>query len=206
MRLDSSDTMANRPHTPAACVNEHIRVTYKNTKKATNAKYEAVLININGILRDNGLELNPRRIEEDDIRFLLEYWGDKVISTRNWYLHILNRYLKFYGNNIVENMEINLGYNDRPNVDWLSDEECVRLMQAPKTLWRMSSSTWSSAWGYASPKSSNSMWVTSTSAMTLASAPSRSAARVVGRGSGGPSPSIRTARGSSGPGWRSVPR
>ena len=63
--------MANRPHTPTACVNEHIRVTYKNTKKATSAKYEAVLININGILRDNGLELNPRRIAEDDIRFHL---------------------------------------------------------------------------------------------------------------------------------------
>ena len=125
--------MANRPHTPAACVNEHIRVTYKNTKKATSAKYEAVLININGILRDNGLELNPRRIGEDDIRFLLEYWGDRAISTRNWYLHILNRYLKFYDNTVVEDMEINLGYDDRPNVDWLSDEECIRLMQAPKT-------------------------------------------------------------------------
>ena len=125
--------MANRPHTPTACVNEHIRVTYRNTKKATSAKYEAVLININGILRDNGLELNPRRIGEDDIRFLLEYWGDKAISTRNWYLHILNRYLKFYDNTVVEDMEINLGYDDRPNVDWLSDEECIRLMQAPKT-------------------------------------------------------------------------
>ena len=88
----SSDTMTNRPHTPTTCVNEHIRVTYKNTEKVTSAKYEAVLININGILRDNGLELNPRRIGEDDIRFLLEYWGNKAISTRNWYLHILSRY------------------------------------------------------------------------------------------------------------------
>ena len=125
--------MANRPHTPAACINEHIRVTYKNTKKSTSSKYEAVLININGILRDNGLELNPRNIGEDDIRFLLEHWEGKAISTRNWYLHILNRYLKYYGNTVIEDMEINLGYDDRPNVDWLSDEECIRLMQAPKT-------------------------------------------------------------------------
>lgn len=125
--------MANRPHTPAACINEHIRVTYKNTKKSTSSKYEAVLININGILRDNGLELNPRNIGEDDIRFLLEHWEGKAISTRNWYLHILNRYLKYYGNAVIEDMDINLGYDDRPNVDWLSDEECIRLMQAPKT-------------------------------------------------------------------------
>ncbi len=125
--------MANRPHTPAACIAEHLRVTYKNSKKETVGKYQATLYNITDILRDNGLELNPRKVDEDDIRFLLEHWSNLAISTRNGYLHIFNRYLKFYDNKIIEEMEINLGYDDRPNVDWLTDEECTRLMEAPKT-------------------------------------------------------------------------
>ena len=133
MKRESSDTMANKAHSPASCISEHIRITYKNTKKSTSSKYEAVLININGILRDNGLELNPRNISEDDIGFLLEFWSDKAISTRNWYLHIFNRYLKHFNNNVIEDMQIDLGYDDRPNVNWLSDEDYLTLMTASKT-------------------------------------------------------------------------
>ena len=181
-------------------------MTYKNTKKATSAKYEAVLININGILRDNGLELNPRRIEEDGIRFLLEYWGDEAISTRNWYLHILSRYLKFYGNNVVEGMEINLGYDDRPNVDWLSDEECIKLMQAHKTPLEDVVIHLELCMGLRVSEVIKFRVGDVHFNDDPASAPSQSAARVAGRGSGGPPPSIRTARGSSGPGWRSVPK
>ena len=125
--------MVCKSYSPSSCVNEHIKTTYRRTKKETSDKYLGVLNNINDILRDNGLEMNPRHIDEDVIGFLLEHWSDKAISTRNWYLHIMNRYLKFHKNDIIERMEIELGYDDRPNVDWLSDEECIRLMECDKT-------------------------------------------------------------------------
>ena len=125
--------MPCKPYSPTQCVDDHIRVTYKKSKRETYEKYRSVLYNINSILRENGLEMNPRHITEDDIGFLLEYWEDKAISTRNWYLHIMNRYLQYYKNDVIEKMEIELGYDRRPHADWLSEEDCTALMECEKT-------------------------------------------------------------------------
>lgn len=125
--------MVGKNYSPTSCINEHVRKTYKNCKKETSDKYLMVLQNINAIIKDNGFETNPRYVDEDTIQFLLEYWGDYAISTKKWYLHILNRYLKIYNNSVIEEMEIYLGYDDRPNVEWLSDDESTILMETRLT-------------------------------------------------------------------------
>ena len=116
--------MAKGNYSATTCIKEHLDITYKRTKPETREKYAAVLYNINSVLRENNQETNPRKIDEKTINFLLRFWDDLAISTKNWYLHILNRYLKHFKNEIIENMMIELGYDERPNVDWLSDEEC----------------------------------------------------------------------------------
>ncbi|MFA6813572.1 MAG: hypothetical protein WCR45_10915 [Bacteroidaceae bacterium] len=110
------------------CIKEHLATTYKRCKPATVEKYAGVLYNINSILRENGLETQPRKIGEDEVTFLLEQWGPLEVSTKEWYLHIFNRYLKCFKNEIIDDMQIQLGYDMRPNVDWLSDEESDILM------------------------------------------------------------------------------
>lgn len=121
--------MAKGNFSATTCIKEHLDITYKRTKSETKEKYAAVLYNINSILKENGQETNPRKMDENTINFLLRFWDDLAISTKNWYLHILNRYLKHFKNEIIEDMQIELGYDERPNVDWLSKEECDLVLK-----------------------------------------------------------------------------
>lgn len=116
-----------------SCIREHVAHTYKRTKEETRRKYENVLYSINSLLMEKGFDANPRNIDEDTVLFLLEEWGPLAISTKEWYLHILNRYLAYFNNPVIKDMEIELGYDDRPNVDWLSDEEYQILLDADMT-------------------------------------------------------------------------
>lgn len=123
--------MAKGNYSPTSCIKEHLDVTYRKTKESTRNKYAGILYMVNDILRTHGMETHPRKIDDDDITFLLEYWGGYAISTRKWYFHIINRYLRYFGNDIIEKMDPQFGYDDRPNVDWLTDEQCTRLMSFP---------------------------------------------------------------------------
>lgn len=120
--------MAKGYFSATSCIKEHLDITYKKTKTSTRDKYAAVLYGINSVLKENGQETNPRKIDENTINFLLRFWDDLAISTKKWYLHIMNRYLSYYKNTVIEDMDIELGYDTRPNVDWLSDEECDLLL------------------------------------------------------------------------------
>lgn len=111
-----------------SCIKEHFDITYRKTKTSTRDKYAAVLYSVNAILKENGQETNPRKMNEETINFLLRFWDNLAISTKKWYLHIMNRYLSYYKNTIIEDMQIELGYDTRPNVDWLSDDECDLLL------------------------------------------------------------------------------
>ena len=90
--------MAKGNFTATSCIKEHLDITYKKTKTSTRDKYAAVLYSVNAILKENGQETNPRKMNEDTINFLLRFWDDLAISTKKWYLHIMNRYLSFYKN------------------------------------------------------------------------------------------------------------
>ena len=116
-----------------SCIREHITSTYKHSKEETKRKYENVLYSINSLLRENGFRDDPRKYDEDTIQFLLETWGPLAISTKEWYLHILNRYLLYFNNKVIKDMEIELSYDSRPNVDWLTEEEYKTLLKADMT-------------------------------------------------------------------------
>lgn len=127
--------MARGNYTGISCINEHLATTYKHSKPETVAKYRGVLYQINGDVKDNGYSDNPRQYDEETIEFLLGLWKERdlAVSTKDWYLHILNRYLRCFDNNVIEEMGIDFGQDIRPNVNWLSDEEAEHLMRMEKT-------------------------------------------------------------------------
>ncbi len=127
--------MARGNYTGISCINEHLATTYKHSKPETVTKYRGVLYQINGDVKDNGYSDNPRQYDEETIEFLLGLWKERdlAVSTKDWYLHILNRYLRCFDNNVIEEMGIDFGQDIRPNVNWLSDEEAEQLMKMEKT-------------------------------------------------------------------------
>ena len=127
--------MARGNYTGISCINEHLATTYKHSKPETVAKYRGVLYQINGDVKDNGYSDNPRQYDEETIEFLLGLWKERdlAVSTKDWYLHILNRYLRCFDNKVIEEMGIDFGQDIRPNVNWLSDEQADYLMTMEKT-------------------------------------------------------------------------
>ena len=127
--------MARGNYSGISCINEHLAVTYKHSKPETVAKYRGVLYQINGDVKDNGYSDNPRQYDEETIEFLLGLWKERdlAVSTKDWYLHILSRYLRCFDNNVIDEMGIDFGQDIRPNVNWLSDEQAEHLMRMEKT-------------------------------------------------------------------------
>ncbi len=127
--------MAKGNFSGLSCIKEHLDHTYRKSKEETRNKYAAVLYNINTLVRENGYSDNPREYDEETIQFIVDTWNSQglAVSTKDWYKHILSRYLRYFKNSVIDDMGIDFGQDDRPNVNWLSDEERDILMACEKT-------------------------------------------------------------------------
>ena len=69
-------------------------------------------------LETAGFDPLPYYLTEKTVRYLLdEVWKDLEVSTRKWHTHFFSRYLRFFGNNVIVNMDIRWPQDMRPNVD-----------------------------------------------------------------------------------------
>lgn len=126
--------MPRNVSTPKACINKYIADSRKSSKIETYEQYRTVLTKITNDLENASLESSPYNIGQREIRFLLDVqWKDLEVSTRKWNTHILSRYLRFFGNNIIGDLDLRWPQDMRPNVDWLTDDEQYKLITAPKT-------------------------------------------------------------------------
>lgn len=126
--------MPRNVSTPKACINKYIEESRKSSKIETYEQYRTVLTKITNDLENAGLESSPYNIGQKEVRFLLDVqWKDLEVSTRKWNTHILSRYLRFFDNNVVRDMDIRWPQDMRPNVDWLTDDEQYKLIMDPKT-------------------------------------------------------------------------
>lgn len=191
--------MAKGNYSGISCINEHIAITYKHSKPDTISKYRGVLYQINGDVKDNGYSDNPRQYDEETIEFLVGLWKERdlAISTKNWYLHILRRYLAYFSNPVIEGMGIDFGQDIRPNVNWLSDEEVEHLMRMGKTPLEEVVIHLELCLGSGSPRSAGCASPTSTLTPTHAGATSPSAARARRKANGEAFRSTRSPRPSS---------
>lgn len=87
---------------------------------------------LNVILRDlrtiNRTAL-PWEITSRDIKALMEFWKERnlTVSTRRGYVSVLRTWTKYWKNDAIDELEIRWPVDTRPTVDWLTDDEAVRL-------------------------------------------------------------------------------
>lgn len=77
----------------------------------------------------------PWEITEEDVVWLLHDYEDRnlTVSTRRGYVSALRTWTKWYGNDLLDRMEIRWPQDMRPNVDWISEDQARRLLEIPKT-------------------------------------------------------------------------
>jgi len=94
-------------------------------------EYRRELLKMFNELEAAGLACTPSKIGEREIEWLLnENWAKNAVRTRRWKLTILNGFLKRHQNTVISQMQLGWPLNARVNVEWLSPEESVILMDA----------------------------------------------------------------------------
>ena len=89
------------------------------------------------MLEDGGMEMDPRKFGDREIDFLLETMPKNLGWKKAWSVGyqkqnfcILNGFLEFCGNDALKHAEIGWPSGTRENVDWLTEEEAVRMIDA----------------------------------------------------------------------------
>jgi len=76
-------------------------------ERAAEIAIRTVLTKMARDLEAAGFDPLPYYVTEKAVRYLLdEVWKDLEVSTRKWHTHIFSRYLRFFGNNVIVNMDI----------------------------------------------------------------------------------------------------
>ncbi len=110
----------------------HRRLSQNNAKR-----YKAITLRLLGILSDAGLNITSAKIGEPEIEYLLEYFEELEPSTQKWMFNILTGWLEFYGNKTYPDMMISWPANVNDNVDWLTPEEAIRMLEAAQGVERI---------------------------------------------------------------------
>jgi integrase len=99
--------------------------------------YESTIHQMFKILDEAGLEPNPAKFGDPEIDYLMETMPKRLEWKKAWSvgyqkqnLCILNGFLEFYGNDALKHAEIGWPSGSRENVDWLSEEEAVLMIDA----------------------------------------------------------------------------
>jgi len=73
-------------------------------------------------LKDEGLELNPRKMGEREVLYVFQLFKGRP-SYPFWCLSFVNNFLKKEGNPVVDTLDLAKPPSSRINVDWLDDDE-----------------------------------------------------------------------------------
>lgn len=97
--------------------------------------YDSTCKAVYSIMIEAHCETMPWKLTEPDIKKILAYLDDNryAIVTRKGYLHCLSTLCKFYDNRVIDSMRITWPYDNRPNVDWLDEDQIHKLLAIPKT-------------------------------------------------------------------------
>lgn len=130
--------MSKYPQTAQSCL-ENFR-TYFETNSSLSPRtiefYYEQQHAIIEILGANKRETLPYKISEADIRWLVYDYFDRAsfaINTRKNYLASLRVLTEFYQNFVIDDMHIRWPHDDRPKVDWITQDQAMQLLAHPKT-------------------------------------------------------------------------
>lgn len=106
--------------------------------ETTIPRYRRIIKSAIKELELEGLGATPAKIGEDEIDYLLhEAWGDLEWSTRRWQTSIINGWLRYKGNDTIEKMLLSWPEDMRPNVDYVSPEEAIAVLDAAEGVERI---------------------------------------------------------------------
>jgi len=100
-------------------------------KPAQVPEYRRELLKMLSALEAEGMGCTPSQIGEKEIEWLINTrWSGLSAKTKRWYLSILNGLLKRHRNTTISDMQLGWPRSQRVNVEWLTPEEAVILMDA----------------------------------------------------------------------------
>ena len=126
--------MPRNKSSPEECIEKFIAEEQKGSKDSTYDQYRTVLHKITRELIAGGFDPSPYRISQEAVRYLLDdLWKKNELSYRKWRINILSRYCKFYKNTAIADLHLRWPKDERPNADWLTDDEQADLLEFPKS-------------------------------------------------------------------------
>jgi len=109
----------------------------KLSEKNADAYRARIIADLN-TLKEAGFHFTPKQIGEQEIDHLLNVTYKKARTKyKRWEISILNGFLEFYGNQVIDDMMIGWPQDARVNVDWLSEEEAILMLDAARGVERI---------------------------------------------------------------------
>jgi len=110
----------------------YIEKSKKRVKPYTIKKYRWSFSRFFRDLEEAGLETHPQKLTEKEIRYLLDVaWKGLEPSTRRGYVLNFSAFLQRFGNTVIKDMGLKLPKDARTNVDWLTPEESLLVLDEP---------------------------------------------------------------------------
>lgn len=127
--------MSKNVRTPDSCIREFIDAKFKGSKQYTKDKCRWSLQRSKRILEAGGYDASPYKINADAVLFIIEHYRstDHLDTYIEGEIDYLKRYLKFYRNEIIQDMGILFSQDMRVNAHWLEEDQYQILMNAEKT-------------------------------------------------------------------------
>lgn len=124
------------PDTPDECIDHYISsaVNGENISYKTREGYIFGAKYMSRILEQANMECLPYLVSKKEIEYLQHTFSPLAIRTQKYYFTMMNRYLSFYGNRILDDEEMHWPRDQRVNVDWLQPEQARELLDFPMTL------------------------------------------------------------------------
>ena len=127
--------MSKNVRSPDSCIREFINAKFKGSKEYTRDKCRWSLQRTKRILEAGGFDASPYRIKEDAIVYIIDTYHQKgyLDTYLKGEIAYLDRYLRFYKNDVVKDMGIQFATDMRVNVKWLEEDQYQKLISVPKT-------------------------------------------------------------------------
>ena len=128
-------TNTRNVHTPDGCIYEFLNAKFRNAKKYTRDKCRWSLRRMTRILEAGGFDASPFKIDEDAVNYIMDEYRarGKLDSYLEGEIAYLNRYLKFFRNYTIVDMNPQFSQDMRVNVHWLEEDQYQTLMDVKKT-------------------------------------------------------------------------
>lgn len=123
-----------------AAVEEYLTYIKERKKRAdvTVKGYRWLIGKVNRALHAGGLDAHPTKWTEDTVEYVLEtVYQDSRPGVARREVSVLSTYLQHFGNTVIKDMDLEWPQDERINVDWLSPEQTIRLVEAAEGMERI---------------------------------------------------------------------